>query len=678
MTSLTLYVSPGGDDSFDGSLPERNGENGPLRTLNEAIRRLAGTEWQKQGDARIVLRAGRHELEQPLTLTPELCGGREWMRETGYEKIPINERCLHFEAFPGEQPVISGARAITDWTEELYNGRKVWVANVAALLRTGLRGRQLFINGQRRPRARWPKQGFLRVRDVPGWTPAADPDRPAWMQGQDHFRFFPGELGPWQNRQDAEVIFLQRWIESRTGFRDINFVENYVQLDRPAQYSLIHDGVDPEQPEGARFYVENVLDELSEPGEWVLARARGLLYYLPRPGEEPSRTEALFPVLPYLLAIRGSGNETAFGVRCDGITFAHTEWDLPAGVAGSPQAACVIPGSVILDHAVGCEFRHCSFTGTAAYGVEMLEGADENLLEHCTFTDLGGGGVKIWHGCRRNRISDCEIRDGGKIFHSGAGILVGQAAGNCILRNHIHHLYYTGISVGWVWGYKESESYGNIVEYNHVHDIGNDWLSDMGGIYLLGIAPGTRVRFNVVHDVRSAVYGGVGIYPDEGSTDLLIEGNLVFACRSFLFSQNYGRGNVVRHNLFSGGEENQLALHRIEPGKLALIFEDNVLDYHRGATFCGGYMNRTLDPDTVIFRNNWYCPQNTEAQFMEMDFAAWQKAGMDNGSAITGPTDAAFNAARKRILSGLRGVPGLDAALKQLRGKIVSGKMMKV
>ena len=109
----------------------------------------------------------------------------------------------------------------------------------------------------------------------------------------------------------------------------------------------------------------------------------------------------------------------------------------------------------------------------------------------------------------------------------GVGILVGQSPNNIVEHNEIHDLYYTGISLGWTYGYGRSLATHNTVASNHVWNIGQGVLSDMGGIYNLGNARGTVIRGNHVHDVVSAVYGGWGIYLDEGSCEVLVEGNLV-------------------------------------------------------------------------------------------------------------------------------------------------------
>ena len=81
-----------------------------------------------------------------------------------------------------------------------------------------------------------------------------------------------------------------------------------------------------------------------------------------------------------------------------------------------------------------------------------------------------------------------------------------QSGRNQIVHNHVRDLNYTAISVGWTWGYGPNQSKGNLIAFNNLHSIGKAMLSDMGGIYTLGVQPGTIIRNNLIHDISSFTY----------------------------------------------------------------------------------------------------------------------------------------------------------------------------
>ena len=155
-------------------------------------------------------------------------------------------------------------------------------------------------------------------------------------------------------------------------------------------------------------------------------------------------------------------------------------------------------------------------------------------------------------------------------------MLLKNTFGNIVSHNEISDLYYTGISLGWVWGYKSTVSRDNIIEYNHIYDLGKGVLSDMGGIYMLGRQQGTIIRNNIVHDVKSKHYGGWGIYTDEGSSYITVENNICYNLSCNCYHQHYGASNTVRNNIFVKAGETPIKFSKNEM-HVGIIFERNIV-----------------------------------------------------------------------------------------------------
>ena len=151
--------------------------------------------------------------------------------------------------------------------------------------------------------------------------------------------------------------------------------------------------------------------------------------------------------------------------------------------AASPQAAPGIGGALSLEGARFCAIEDCAIRHVGLYAVDLRDGCRGNRIVGNEITDCGGGGVKATgadaHGAEgrrtgRNRITDNHIHACGRVFHSAVGVILRHAFDNVVAHNHIHDLFYSGISVGWVWGYTDSVTRGNLIEANHIHDLGQD------------------------------------------------------------------------------------------------------------------------------------------------------------------------------------------------------------
>jgi len=585
-----LYVSTSGNDGWSGKLAEANADktDGPLATIAKARdlvreRKISG---RLSEPVTVWIRGGRYFLSEPIVFEPE-------------DSAPVM-----YAAYPGEQPIIDGGIPIKGWRVEEKGTSKLWVADVPEGVEGKWYFRQLFVNGERHLRPRLPKKGFYWMEDVPGTT------LDGW-DGSNTFQCASGDIQNWRNLTDVEVVVLHYWVEERMPIVSFDEKTRMVKSSRKSAYALKDDAVHTRNIlQYAKYYLDNVFEALTEPGEWYLDRTVEKVYYIPQPGEDPDRTEVFAPRAEQLLKIVGKPEEEQYVefLRFKGLTFQHTEWHQPSGggelfgrpgidFAAAPQAACNIPGVIHLEGARYCAVEDCRIEHVGWYGIVLGDGCVANRIVGNEIFDVGAGGVKL-NGSdakgplsRRtgnNVVTDNHIHSGGRVFHSAVGILSMHSFGNVLSHNHIHDLYYTGISCGWVWGYGENVSKNNRIEKNYIHDLGHGLLSDMGGIYILGVQPGTVIRGNVIHDVEKCSYGGWGIYLDQGSSHILVEGNICYNMSSNGFSKHYGLENIVRNNIFAFGREGQINQSKAET-HIAFSFEKNIVITDNQPLFLGSY-----------------------------------------------------------------------------------------
>jgi hypothetical protein len=370
------------------------------------------------------------------------------------------------------------------------------------------------------------------------------------------------------------------------------------------------------------------------------------------PGEAPDTAEIVAPRLRHLVRF-SCGNEPDSGVRhvrFKGLRFAHSNWNLPLEGYTFPQAEVILSGAVTAEGARHCAFIGCSVEHTGEYAFDLGAGCRDVQIENCELTDLGAGGVLIgtktgghMGAAAPNRtgsewvpthitVRDCLIAHGGRLHMAGVGVGITHANRCLIDHNSILDFTYTGVTVGWNWGFGHSDSHHNVVSNNHIHHIGQGVLSDLGGIYTLGVSPGTALLGNRIHDIDRLKYGGWGIYHDSGSSHILSRNNLVYDTRDGAFMQGRGRDNRQINNIFAFGDEAQLSLYNSTEDAAATL-ERNIILWTDATLLSRPWINGKHRMNA-----NLYYRTDQPATFAEKSLDQWRaETGQDIDSIVADP-----------------------------------------
>ena len=537
-TAADFTVATNGSDRAAGTA------EAPFATLSrarDAVRVLRKTETGRASPVSVEIREGVYELEDPLVFSPTDAGSLE---------AP-----LVFMAAEGAKPIISAGLRITGWKVDADG---VWHATVPGTAGRRKTFSQFFVNGLRRLRPAFPENGyFVPESNLPGDTNT--------KESKKGFVFVRGDIQPsWHHFQDVEVSMIWAWQYARAHVSSVDAEK------REAVFSLNANKLFNSSGRTDIYYrLVNIREELRRPGQWYHDRETGEIAYIPEQGENPDGAMTVVSRLENAVVIRGEkGNHHVSDITFRGLTFAYSDWSINTNGYWDSQGAAEIPAAFQVDYADRIRLENCAIQNTGATAVRFGLGCRDCVAEGCEMTNIGGSGVAsgaFWKGAgdKDNETSGTVVRQCligwyGRDQPGAVGILIGGANHCLIAHNTIHDGYYSGVSVGWSWGAHPSFTHDNTVEWNHIYGYAPGVLSDGGGVYTLGLQPGTVIRYNRVHGAVAARYGFHSFYFDQGSSCLTLSNNIAYDTDSGIVIPHADKsGNLIANNIFADGRDQQ-------------------------------------------------------------------------------------------------------------------------
>jgi hypothetical protein len=549
--SRDIYVSPKGNDDNQGT------KKNPLQSVQMA-KKLAVEmlESGKQKEVTVWLGDGNYPVTEPLIFEPL--------------KSADKNTKLVFKAEKNSKPVISGGIQITGWKK---NDDGLWEAQLPKELTETSDFRELFVNGKRATRARFPNEGYLHVKKVGA-------DR------RTNFFFEKDDFPIPENVKDVELVLMHDWSISRIAVKEIKADENQLfAVDSIGAKNPEFFNLDNWEP-NPRYFLENAPEFLDADFEWIfLPSEKKFLLKLPE-NTTMDNLQIFIPVSEGLISLKGKENQPVKNIHFEGITFQYSKWEIPElGYCGvqachfdprpSSGGWAVVPAAVYSEWGENILFTNCAFKNLGGSGVWFGTASKNCKVINSELVDISGNGIMIGEGQDRivngepwwqsaaeqvalaNTIENCTVTECGKQFYGAVGIWCGLTAETVIKNNSIFNLPYTGVSVGWMWSPVPTPCRQNIIDGNHIHHIMNI-LSDGGGIYMLGLQPGSKILNNHIHDVQinAGRAESNGMFLDEGITDVVVEKNLIYNIAKSPLRFHKATTNLVKGNYLFCANQN--------------------------------------------------------------------------------------------------------------------------
>lgn len=380
----------------------------------------------------------------------------------------------------------------------------------------------------------------------------------------------------WANANDAYIngFLSNAYAEDTIGIEKIDINNRSLTLETCSRFKV-------ESGDETRWKIINLVEEISEPGEYYIDRAHKKLYFYPEKDVDVStafiQLSVLYsPMLSFVdasdIKIEGITFENARGIgvyigggeninidRCTFRNLGEIAIQIGQGTTVIPEDNTTgegeyldeyepVPAHEMIGDWHGYLYRYAAWDGN---------GGKNHLISNCDIYDLASGGILMGGGNRKklipanNTVYNCYFTRVNRLDKTYKGAVNIWGVGNKVAHCEMHNL--DGFAI-----YLHGNDH--VIEYNKIHDVVKS-ISDGGAIYM-GRDPsevGNTFRYNFIYDINNPhsydMYGYTAIYFDDGAIYNEVYGNYFYNITQrgrFFFSVihwNGGGGTSVANNI---------------------------------------------------------------------------------------------------------------------------------
>ncbi len=669
MKNIFFYVSPNGDDSFDGKSLYT-----PFKTIERAKKE---TRTITEGDIHVILRGGVYFIDSTVVFSLE-DGGND-------------NKKITYENYENEEPIFSSSVQIKDWvkTDDIEflpaEARgKVWKARFPQ----GVKNILTLFN-EENALTRCHSDLVMPTKEIEynrmdSLNVEKEEERPLLRRVD----FPTGMIKARDNMEDVELRFMPvPWTMNLLPIASVDEKNSVATLAVEATNPLTA------KPKGMR--VENDIAYLTQSGTWCANSLKKEIYYIPS-GTEPEG-DIYAPTLKQYFLVEGQirydepKDMLVQNLHFKGLTFRHgmrdTTEDGYKGLGIQHDWEMFDKGNALMRFrgAHNCSVSGCYFHNTSASALRLDLSCQNIKIHNNMFDNIGNMGVLL---CgygpgtkdenHHNEITNNIItRCGEEIWH-GHGIFLWQSGHNFIAHNKIHHCARKAIglcgvritilqrpdhrfdeasrTVRWdemLGAMKDTDDeFERYLPFLHAREnkvIGNECynvlekMGDGSAINISGAGDGNLIQNNYVHHI-STYNASAAIRFDDWQCGTTVDSNIIYMCN--LIGITRKNNNNVTNNFIvdvscKSGYLRFASYPNEKPNYGAKIEKNIMFDTDdEMQVFTDGYLvsdGACLPQHCNINSNLYWCEKNERDCHTHIEKMRKLKPELERGSVVANP-----------------------------------------